>query len=74
LTSTRVEFLAGTITGEKEIAMPESVYKVVELVGPSTESWEKAATAAIERASKMQRTASQAGPGPHRTGDFLLLD
>ena len=32
--------------------MPESVYKIVELVGTSSESWEKAATAAIERAAK----------------------
>ena len=32
--------------------MPGSVYKVIELVGTSTESWEKAATAAIEMASK----------------------
>jgi len=32
--------------------MSESVYKVIELVGTSTESWEKAATAAVERASK----------------------
>jgi len=31
--------------------MAESVYKVVELVGTSTESWEKAATAAVERAA-----------------------
>ncbi len=31
--------------------MGESVYKVIELVGTSTESWEKAATAAVERAS-----------------------
>ena len=30
--------------------MAESVYKVIELVGTSTESWEKAATAAVERA------------------------
>jgi len=35
--------------------MPESVYKVIELVGTSTESWEKAATAAVERASKSLR-------------------
>ncbi len=27
--------------------MPESVYKVIELVGTSTESWEKAASAAV---------------------------
>jgi flavin-binding protein dodecin len=32
--------------------MPESVYKIIELVGTSTESWEKAATAAVDRASK----------------------
>ncbi len=32
--------------------MPESVYKVIELVGTSTESWEKAAAAAVKMASK----------------------
>ena len=32
--------------------MAESVYKVFELVGTSTESWEKAATAAVQTASK----------------------
>ncbi len=35
--------------------MAESVYKVVELVGTSPQSWEKAAAAAIERASKSLR-------------------
>ena len=35
--------------------MAESVYKVVELVGTSTESWEKAATAAVNRAGKSLR-------------------
>ncbi len=35
--------------------MAQSVYKVVELVGTSTESWEKAATAAIERAGQSLR-------------------
>jgi flavin-binding protein dodecin len=35
--------------------MAESVYKVIELVGSSTESWEKAATAAVELASKSLR-------------------
>jgi len=35
--------------------MAESVYKVIELVGTSTESWEKAAAAAIERASQTLR-------------------
>ena len=35
--------------------MSESVYKIIELVGTSTESWEKAAAAAVERASKTLR-------------------
>jgi flavin-binding protein dodecin len=35
--------------------MVESVYKVIELVGTSTESWEKAAAAAVERAAKSLR-------------------
>jgi dodecin len=32
--------------------MPESVYKVIELVGTSTESWEKAAATAVETAAQ----------------------
>jgi dodecin len=32
--------------------MAESVYKVIELVGTSTESWEKAASAAVATAGK----------------------
>jgi hypothetical protein len=35
--------------------MAESVYKVIELVGTSSESWEKAATAAVTKASKSLR-------------------
>ena len=35
--------------------MAESVYKVIELIGTSTESWEKAATAAVERATETLR-------------------
>lgn len=35
--------------------MSESVYKVVELVGTSTESWEKAASAAVSRAAASLR-------------------
>lgn len=35
--------------------MPESVYKVIELVGTSTESWEKAAAAAVVKASSSLR-------------------
>jgi flavin-binding protein dodecin len=40
---------------EKEDDMASSVYKVIELVGTSTESWEKAATAAVDTASKSLR-------------------
>ena len=35
--------------------MADSVYKVIELVGTSTESWEKAATAAVDQAAKTLR-------------------
>ena len=35
--------------------MAENVYKVIELVGTSTESWEKAAAVAVEQASRTLR-------------------
>jgi flavin-binding protein dodecin len=35
--------------------MPESVYKIIELVGTSNDSWEKAAAAAVQKASKTLR-------------------
>lgn len=35
--------------------MGESVYKIIELVGTSSDSWEKAAQAAVERAGKTLR-------------------
>jgi flavin-binding protein dodecin len=35
--------------------MAESVYKVIELVGTSSESWEKAAAAAVRQASRTLR-------------------
>jgi flavin-binding protein dodecin len=35
--------------------MADSVYKVIELVGTSTESWEKAAAVALETATKSLR-------------------
>ncbi len=37
------------------LVMTENVYKVIELVGTSTESWEKATAAAISRASSTLR-------------------
>jgi flavin-binding protein dodecin len=50
--------VAGTRTrtiDAEENEMAESVYKVIELVGTSTESWEKAAAAAVRTASKSLR-------------------
>ena len=44
---------ASVISMERHMA--ESVYKVIELVGSSTESWEKAASAAVQRASESLR-------------------
>ena len=35
--------------------MPESVYKIIELVGTSEESWEKAASAAVAQAGRSLR-------------------
>ena len=35
--------------------MTENVYKVIELVGTSTDSWEKAAVAAVARAGQSLR-------------------
>jgi flavin-binding protein dodecin len=46
--------------------MAESVYKVIELIGTSTQSWEKAAEAAIKRASKTLRDL--------RVAEVVLLD
>jgi flavin-binding protein dodecin len=39
----------------ERVVMAESVYKIIELVGTSTESWEKAAAAAVLRASQTLR-------------------
>jgi flavin-binding protein dodecin len=46
--------------------MPNSVYKVIELVGTSKDSWEKAAAAAVEQASKTLRDL--------RIGEVIELD
>jgi flavin-binding protein dodecin len=35
--------------------MAESVYKIISLVGTSTESWERATAAAVEKAGKSLR-------------------
>jgi flavin-binding protein dodecin len=41
--------------GRKESNMAESVSKVIELIGTSSESWEKAASAAVGLASQSLR-------------------
>jgi hypothetical protein len=46
--------------------MEDSVYKVIELVGTSTESWEKAAKTAVERASQSLRNL--------RVAEVITLD
>ena len=46
--------------------MSESVYKVIELVGTSPESWEKAAANAIETASRHLRDL--------RVGEVVQMD
>jgi flavin-binding protein dodecin len=43
------------VSPRRENDMAESVYKVIELIGTSTESWEKAAAAAVTRATKTLR-------------------
>jgi flavin-binding protein dodecin len=43
------------LEGSRRKAMPESVYKVIELIGTSTKSWNEAAKAAVERASETLR-------------------
>ena len=40
---------------EREDDMADSVYKVIELIGTSKDSWEKAAAVAVNRASKSLR-------------------
>ena len=46
--------------------MADSVYKVIELVGTSQESWEKAASAAVETAARTLRDL--------RIGEVVELD
>ena len=50
----RMERRPGKPRREEDV-MAESVYKVIELVGTSTDSWEKAAAAAVSKASKSLR-------------------
>jgi flavin-binding protein dodecin len=40
---------------EQEDDMPDSVYKVIELIGTSNDSWEKAAANAVQQAAKSLR-------------------
>ena len=43
------------LEGSRRKVMAESVYKVIELVGTSAESWEKAAKTAVDTAAKSLR-------------------
>jgi flavin-binding protein dodecin len=40
---------------KKEVPMPQSTYKVIELIGTSEKSWEEAAKIAVERAAEHLR-------------------
>ena len=51
--------------------MPESVYKVIELVGTSSQSWEDAAKAAVERAARSLRDLRVAEVVTH---DLVVTD
>lgn len=51
---------------QEEDDMAESVYKVIELIGTSTDSWEMAAKAAVDRAGKSLRDL--------RVAEVVLLD
>ena len=46
---------ASCLNRKREDDMAESVYKVIELIGTSKDSWEKAAAAAVSRAGKSLR-------------------
>ena len=46
--------------------MPDSIYRVTEVIGTSTDSWEKAAKNAVETASKTLRDL--------RVGEVVKLD
>jgi dodecin len=50
-----VQLIACCRVRHEEELMPDSVYNVIELVGTSTESWEKAAKAAVDMAAKSLR-------------------
>jgi flavin-binding protein dodecin len=50
-----IVFISDPIDHKPEADMAESVYKIIELVGTSTESWEAAARAAVERAGSSLR-------------------
>ena len=49
--------------------MAESVYKIIELVGTSSESWEKATNAAIARASDSLPRPSRRARYPSSTSN-----
>jgi flavin-binding protein dodecin len=46
---------ASLLHTEREDDMPESIYKVIELIGTSSKSWEEAAANAVQQASRSLR-------------------
>jgi len=54
-TTTTTSASASASAPRERAPMAESVYKIIELVGTSTESWEKAAAAAVTRAAETLR-------------------
>jgi dodecin len=47
--------ISGSFSKRKEWSMADSVYRVTEVIGVSTESWEAAARTAVETAAKTVR-------------------
>src|SRR5262245_26681594 len=48
-------FGSSQIRVKKETPMPQSTYKVIELIGTSNKSWEEAAKVAVEKAAEHLR-------------------
>ena len=50
--------------------MPGSAYKVIEIVGTSSKSWEDAAATAVERASQTLRECAAAAQACRKTRNY----
>jgi flavin-binding protein dodecin len=63
--SARVRLSSLWSRAKEETHMSESVYKIIEIVGTSPTSWEKATAAAVERASRSLRDLRVAEVSQH---------